>query len=1110
MRFILLLLLLAQDAFALDNAVRIKTKTGGAQTGRPFTIGRWFTKDELCDYPKPYVDGSAPAKWQADRVNRWPVSATCPAGSVQFATISFRGDVPGSGWAVVDFRNSTDPCSSGNQAACDAAGLSTASALTFNSSGWDAQMIVTADPQGSTTAATTNARTMLTDGRCKAWLKGPAVTQYVCGPYASGGASWDTARTYNFGWKETQHYRGSNIIPIDTGDTSFTLSSVEGLTGLSRPFRMNLDDEFPPERVSICYVNSGTKTLYIGTTNGSDSSCATSAGRAQDGTTAQIHYNRSVYLPDAADIRLTAAINSASTTIPVTSTSPITAATIIHIKGEEMRVCNKSGNDLMVGTAAWPCSASISGRRYRMLGTRSGNQAAHSQVYVATASDRWSDTSIAGYKSISPTFVLTFYDGVAGVGIEYILQNNWTDRVITQHLNWQIQRGTSPGSFTTEATLSNRVLGASASWKFPDGPATQTEQNDRKIWTANAPGNMRIDYNIPYMVHSGLLSHDPTQSVTATAIANELSLDQPNSNYTQPAWDNDNTKCAIPGTGTWTTAKNHHGNWQLDMGASAARGDVAPHPRWYLMPLYAVPSGLTNADRLWEVLWGNAACAGYPAFQYIEGTTGKLFCNGGQSTADTTKSCSTAGFQSLDAFGYPYTRDARELDRPFGDEESVFNPIGHWGPAGFANTPGDVAAHKGDMAWLPYMLTGDWYFYRIMQGHASWVTFNSTANPDYSSGYTTLSARTGTSRKSWSVIGHMNGHRGFAMGLREVLRVAVASQDGTPEKEFWLKKVKTNIGVYEGRYNITNGSYYEPCPDPVGTSYDYSYWCFGRHFTGFNDSSLSNVVTYTTTGASIIDSGILDNNYSYNLHAEWMFNYLFHALGDANRQGLTQVAPLRKHLHKRMLNMALNRSAFPNPYMIQVYQAPLHPCVPGGSGCAGQTFTLGTTQLGFSDYAALYQGFAASYKASTTSFSSTALDGGYAQIARSAWAFIRDAKDGAFTGTQAYDHLSALLVPCSGDNLSWCLKPSWPLNIRARATGTTTATVLFDRPVETASCGYVVGTTAPTSTLDSGDTAVPATGAQQTLNLTGLTGATAYRIRITCGASRETATFTTN
>lgn len=1117
MRTIYLFLIAATQVFALDNAMRISTRTGGAQTARPFSHGQWFAKDEICNYPKPFVDGSAPAKWQADRVNRWAATSACPSGSVQWAHVSYRADVPSSGQVVIDFRNSTDPCSSGNQAACDAAGLTTAQALTYNSSGWDAQMQISADPTGTTTTTTVNARTMLTDNRCVAWIKGPAVTQYVCGPYTAGGTGWDTARTYAFGWKEKHHFRGVAGATIDGNGTTVTLNDVTGLTGLARPFKLNLDDEFPPERVNVCYVNAGTGAIYFGDSNGADASCANVNGRGEDGTTPQLHYNRSVYLPDATDIRLTAGINSSTTSIPVTDASSITAVTIVHVKGEEMRICNTSGNNLIVGTAAWPCAASASGRGWRGTGSRSGSHQTHSQVYIATATDRWIDAPVDKYKPLSPIFVLTFFDGWASVGIEYVMENVWTDRYQNQHYSVTFQKGTSPGSFSTVATKSNLMHGAGSSWRYPDGASAATWENERKIWTGTAPGSVRYDRNLRYMIHSGLLSHDPEMAITATGIANELSNDNVNANFTQRAWDHaSNTRCALQGTGTWNTSQTHGGHWQLSLWSSAARGDVAPHPRWYLMPLYAMASGLTDAARLSEeVFWGNAACAGFPPQQHFEGVTGTLYCNAGTSTADTTKSCSTTAFQSIDAFGYPLSRDARPTLRVVGAEEGAYNPPGHWAYNAWQVQPGDISGHLGDFDFLPYVLSGDWYFYRTLQGRTAWVSFMATTNADYFSSYSTISDRIGTSKRDWAIVQHMNGHRGYAFGMRWLLRAAVISRDGTPEKEYWQKKVKTNIAVEEGRYNLTTGSYYQPCPDPVGTSYDHSYWCFGRHFKGSNDTSLSNVITYTQTLGHLGDpDDVMDDNYGFVYHAPWMFNYYFHALGDAERQGLTQVGPLRRLLHKKMVNQLLNRAEYPNPFLIQSYQEPLHPCPTPGTPCSGHTFTTpgGSPPLGFASFAALYQAVSAAQKAAATSFSSVALDGGYAQIARSAAAFLPmgGVNHGGFTGTQAFDHFNALIPPCNGNDLGWCLKPVLGLNIRARATGTTTATVLFDRPTGIASCGYAVSTTAPASTLDSGDTAVPATGAQQTISLTGLTTATAYSIRITCGASREYATFTTN
>jgi len=1109
--------LFCANLFGLDNAVRISSKTGSSQPGRPFSLARWFAKDEICNWPQPFVDGAPSAQWQADRVNRWPATEACPAGSVQFAVISFRADIPSSGAVTVDFRNHPGgPCAGETtEAGCAGLGLTMQGALDFLAAGWDAQMIFTARPQGTTTPRIINARTMLQDGRCQAWLKGPAVTQYVCGPYTAGGAGWDSARTYSFGWKERAMTRGTGASLTATA-TSIPVVDVSSFVGLARPFKITLFGEFPAERISICYVDAANKQLIVGTTNGDSPSCASQSGRGQDGTSAGIHYNRYIYLPDANDIRVgNADINQLATQIPVTDASAIPVPSVIKIMAEEVRICAKSGNTLIAGSGGAGCSGDTGGRFYRGTTQRccSGSIPARSQVYLADSPDRWMDAPADIYRSINPVFVLTFYTGWPGVGVEYIAENTWQDRMQDQEYDVTFQTGTAAGSFTTVETKTERRHTVFTSWRYPDGSHSGLWKNDRKIWTASAPEEVHYDYNFPYLHYSGLIPNDPKVSISATAIANELTVNQPNANYTQPAWDNpNNSHCEIPGTNNLTGSfVNHAGNWQKDFGASAARGEIALNPRWFVMPLYAMSSNLPNAQRLWEVFWGNSACAGYPPMQYVEGTTGLKYCNAGESAADPSKSCSTPEFQEIDAFGYGINRDARPDVNILGLHENL-KPVGHYTFNKWSIAPGDVTAHKGDFSFLPYMFSGDWYFYWIRQRTSHWALTNLVNVPGYNPNAASAAERSTYGHGSWSVMYHKNGHRGFSFGWRAMARAYITARDGTPEKEFWLKKLNTHIAVYEGKYNITDGNFYQPCPEPLNGQYDYSYWCFGRHFRGNGDPTVRNVITYDITGGRILEN--VDPLRVYTVGSDWMFNYWLVALGDSERQGVTQSRPLRLIVQRRMLNMILNRAEFPNPFLVQSYRAPLHPCLPEGTpnpNCGSQTFPPGA-QIGFSSYAHLYNGYDAATRA-LNRLDSVALDGGYARIAHAAAAFLPDGvEEGSMTGQAAWDWFQANLPQRNrdGDNASWVLSPRSEVgNIRGTNVGPNQATILFVRPAEAASCSYTYGTERAASSLTTGEPVLQSGNREMSFTLTGLSPATTYFVRITCGVARAEAAFTT-
>lgn len=60
------------------NSITILDTSGSAQTARPLTIGRFFAKGEIPNYPMPSVAGTGLSAWQADVKTRWrDGTATC-------------------------------------------------------------------------------------------------------------------------------------------------------------------------------------------------------------------------------------------------------------------------------------------------------------------------------------------------------------------------------------------------------------------------------------------------------------------------------------------------------------------------------------------------------------------------------------------------------------------------------------------------------------------------------------------------------------------------------------------------------------------------------------------------------------------------------------------------------------------------------------------------------------------------------------------------------------------------------------------------------------------------------------------------------------------------
>ncbi len=185
-------ILLCLPLLALDNSVTIREAGGASQAGRPTTIYRSFAQGEFAGgtYPKPRIDGAVPPAWQVDVKTAWP------DGSVMAAYISFRLDLAANGAAVVDFVRDANPCHLGNLATCQAAALTQAQMLDYDTGTGAGTWGATWYGSVNSIEYSASARTMIGAGSWRYWLRGPVVTDVIV-------EDRSTALSHDFGWQYT-------------------------------------------------------------------------------------------------------------------------------------------------------------------------------------------------------------------------------------------------------------------------------------------------------------------------------------------------------------------------------------------------------------------------------------------------------------------------------------------------------------------------------------------------------------------------------------------------------------------------------------------------------------------------------------------------------------------------------------------------------------------------------------------------------------------------------------------------------------------------------------------------------------------------------------------
>lgn len=196
--------LLCLPASALDNSITIHEASGAVQIARPVTVYRSFAQGEFPSgsYPKPRLGGIVAGAWQVD------IKTTWPDGSVQMAYVSFRLDLPANGSANVDFIADPKPCHLGDLATCQAAALTQAQMLGFDTGGGSGSWSATWYGTINSIQFSASARAMLNAGAWRYQLRGPVVSGVIV-------EDRSTSLAFDFGWT------------YDSGTSSWTAPAAE-------------------------------------------------------------------------------------------------------------------------------------------------------------------------------------------------------------------------------------------------------------------------------------------------------------------------------------------------------------------------------------------------------------------------------------------------------------------------------------------------------------------------------------------------------------------------------------------------------------------------------------------------------------------------------------------------------------------------------------------------------------------------------------------------------------------------------------------------------------------------------------------------------------------
>jgi hypothetical protein len=534
------------------------------------------------------------------------------------------------------------------------------------------------------------------------------------------------------------------------------------------------------------------------------------------------------------------------------------------------------------------------------------------------------------YETLHPMFIATFHAGWPGVKMDYILENCWTTKL--QNMSYSVALNTSAGSpVYTKSTFTHHAL---ARWR-------------KTFWDGTEPGEVKIDYNLPYMIKTGSVPpFDTSRTFTETHILASLNSFA----------NHDDFLGDIMGTDP-----SYGGDWFKGF---AGMNPEAPIQRWDAGYLY------TFDPRMEDLRRKNADVSGYVPIHYRESLTGRTFCA-------LSEQCVTAGLHTADAFGRPISIDARPTVREINRNQGAVLAADKVTPVGTRTMGGwnPDTAHLYPMTYIAYLTSGDYYWLEEMYFWASWCL--TRGQPPTNSGIT--NAR----HLDWGFMPSGEEIRGEAWSMLAIGMASLVSPETDPEKYYYGQKLANNIAIREGRHKILDGNFYEPCTSsPFNAATETSKHCWGQYYIGAN---ATNPLQFLDNGVIASLAGLEPG--AYTVGSPWMWNYNHFVFGWLEKLGFTSITPLRTTVIKNLLHQL--RDPDYNPYLVDVFHTAVKTTATGNPFI--QTWSEMKSLISDSDKTAL---------TSTTPV-------GYVARAIAGAVFLPGINDGDLIGQEAWDWLHA-------------------------------------------------------------------------------------------------------
>jgi len=427
---------------------------------------------------------------------------------------------------------------------------------------------------------------------------------------------------------------------------------------------------------------------------------------------------------------------------------------------------------------------------------------------IADHSAKAHDMGVDAHKSLRPMFEVQFWPSIAKTRVRVILEATDTEKIQNQTYDVSVQTGAAAPAQAMSAT--NVKHNFMSRWS-------------RVFWIGGAPEGLDIDYGLAYLARTKAL---PNYDAS-------IKLSESTKKATLDAW-------AGAPKGLF-----EKGLWEKDMTVAGGRPDLGPYPKWMVAWLYEGSAALKN------VALGQADLAAAWPTHLREGNAAKF--------ADRARSLPALGHPvsgyarptlAYTSLGYNYTRAADRV-----------NVVGERSGNGWV---ADIA-HQPQPFFIPYLLTGEYFYYEQLQFWAGFSLLDTSGN-----GYGEYCYSRNASPEYLAVNGQL---RGIAWGFRMLSEAAWAAADKDQPSWTWLRDaVEDTIVRYEGSRGVVRAD---------NTSRPDWKWANSRGDCSAGQLKTSNPLRFWHLGNRAY--GSTESVAIYE--AAWQFSFLMYSLNRAHELG---------------------------------------------------------------------------------------------------------------------------------------------------------------------------------------------------------------------------------